>query len=235
MSQTDSRFSEKGAVSTTALITIPAVITLVITILRLVGELQHWPAPWFNPAAGGGGAIVGISWLPLIFGPYFAWKLAASGQGPTSAGNSIGAALGGLAVMVLGGFISFPKPNHPASTVLFLVGSLVMLAGAFIPGIGWKSLGNTLLAYALAARIPVLIVMFIAMNGNGGQGWGTHYDVAPPFMSGVEMSVMRKFFSIGVVPQLTLWIGWTVVIGSLLGSILVAVARPGKRAADATA
>ena len=234
MSETDSRFSEKGAVSTTALITIPAVITLVITILRLVGELQHWPSPWFNATAGGGGAIIGISWLPLIFGPYFAWNLAAAGQGPASAGKAIGAAFGGLVIMALGVFIALPKPGHPESTVLFLVGSLIMLVGAFIPGLGWRAVGNTLLAYALAARIPVLIVMFIAMNGNGGQGWGTHYDVAPPFMAGAQMSVLQKWFEIGVVPQLTLWIAWTVVAGAVLGSIVVAVARPGKRAADAT-
>jgi len=233
MSQTDSRFSENGAVSTTALITIPAVITLVITILRLVGELQHWPAPWFSAAAGGGGAVVGISWLPIIFGPYFAWKLAASGQGPTSAGKSIGAALGGLALIVLGGFIEFPKPGNPPSAVLFLVGSLIMLVGAFVPGMGWKALGNTLLAYALAARIPVVIVMFIAMNGNGGQGWGTHYDVAPPFLAGV--SVLKKWLEIGLLPQMTFWIGWTTVMGSLLGSIVVALAGRGKRVADATA
>jgi len=233
MSQADSRLSEKGAISTTALITIPAVITLAITILRLVGELQHWPSPWFNASAGGGGAIIGISWLPLIFGPYFAWKLAAAGQGPASAGKAIGAALGGLAIMVLGGFIAAPRPDHPPSPVLFLVGSLIMLVGAFIPGIGWKALGNTLLAYALAARIPVVIVMLIAMNGNGGQGWGTHYDVAPPFMTG-QVPVLQKWLEIGVLPQLTLWIAWTVVVGNLLGSILVAVAHPGKRAADAT-
>jgi len=36
------------------------------------------------------------------------------------------------------------------------------------------------LAYAFAARIPVLVVMFIAMSANGGQGWGTHY---PEFRS----------------------------------------------------
>jgi hypothetical protein len=235
MSETDSRFSEKGAVSTTALITIPAVITLVITIVRLVGELQHWPSPWFSAAAGGGGAIIGISWLPVIFGPYFAWKLATAGQGPASAGKAIGAALGGLVPIVLGAILSFPRGNHPAPFALVLLGSLIMLLGAFVPGMGWRALGNTLLAYALAARIPVLIVMFIAMNGNGGQGWGTHYDVPPPFMAGVQMSVLQKWFEIGLLPQLTFWITWTVVVGSLLGSIVVAVARPSKRAADATA
>ena len=71
---------ETKPLSITSLITIPALITLGITLLRLVGELQHWPKPWFNAAAGGGGAVIGISWLPLIFGPYFALKLARSGR-----------------------------------------------------------------------------------------------------------------------------------------------------------
>jgi hypothetical protein len=35
------------------LVVVPALITLGITILRLVGELQHWPAPWFNTSMGG--------------------------------------------------------------------------------------------------------------------------------------------------------------------------------------
>ena len=36
----------------------------------------------FNPSPGGGGALVGITWLVLIFGVYFALKLASDGQGP---------------------------------------------------------------------------------------------------------------------------------------------------------
>ncbi len=212
-----------GKASVWQLILWPALITLGITILRLLGELRGWPHPWFNASAGGGGALVGISWLPVIFGPYFAWKLASAGQGPASAGKAIGAALGGLAPIVLGAILSIPKPNHPAPLGLFLVGSLIMLVGAFIPCWGWRQLGNTLLAYALAARIPVLIVMLIAMNGNGGQGWGTHYDVMPPFMASVQMGVLQKWFTIGVVPQLTFWIAWTVILGSLLGSIVAVV------------
>jgi len=60
------------SVSIGKLILIPSLITLGVTILRLVGELQHWTPILFNRSAGGGGAAVGISWLPLIFGPYFA-------------------------------------------------------------------------------------------------------------------------------------------------------------------
>jgi len=47
--------ADTRSVSIVRLITVPALVTLGITILRLVGELEHWPTPWFNTAPGGGG------------------------------------------------------------------------------------------------------------------------------------------------------------------------------------
>jgi len=223
---------EKKPLSITSLITIPALITLGITILRLLGELQHWPKPWFSAAAGGGGAIVGISWLPLIFGPYFAVKLAGAGDGPSGSGKAIGLAFAGLAVMIVGIFLSIVvmRMHHLNWTV---IGYVVMLLGAFVPGIGWRSLGRTLLAYAFAARIPVLIVMFLAMRGNGGQGWGTHYDAATPDMQ--FPSFGTRFLYSALFPQLGFWIAWTVVVGAIVGTIVCALARRGKQAAPAAA
>jgi hypothetical protein len=214
------------------LIAIPAVITLVITILRLVGELQHWPAPWVSSTAGGAGAVIGISWLPLIFGPYFAWKLAAAGEGPASSGKAIGMSLLGLVVLVLGG-AAFGIGVSKHLTVLILVGAVLALASAFVPRLGWRSLGNAMVAYAFAARIPVLIVMFIAMSANGGQGWGTHYDVAGPGFT--ITSFAQKFIDLAVFPQMSLWIGYTGVVGALLGSVVAAIFHPGRRTAPAVA
>ena len=220
---------ERESISNTSLIAIPALITLGITILRLVGELEHWPKPWFSAAAGGGGAIIGISWLPIIFGPYFALKLAGAGDRPSSLGKAAVFAVLGLVAYVLGMFWAQSTFSHPS--MLTLVAFLVMLVAAFIPGIGWRSLGNTLLAYAFAARIPVLIVMFFAMRGNGGQGWGTHYDAVAPMFA--TASFVRKFVDEAVLPQMTAWIGWTVVVGSILGVIVVAILGRGKQAAPA--
>jgi len=217
------------SVSTISLITVPSLITLAITILRLVGELEGWPKPWFSPAAGGGAAIVGISWLPIIFGPYFALKLAGAGERPASLGKAMGFAFLGLVVFILGGLVFQLGIGQALSLVL--LAALIWLVAAFIPGIAWRALGNTLLAYAFAARIPVVIVMFFAMRGNGGQGWGTHYDAPPPNFP--PQSFAAKFFNIGVLPQMTLWIGWTVVLGSLIGVILVAILGRGKQAAPA--
>jgi hypothetical protein len=218
-------------VSTVALITIPAVITLGVTILRLVGELEHWPKPWFSTSAGGGGAVVGISWLPIFFGPYFALKLAGVGKGPASNGKAIGWAVGSFLMLVAGGFLFGSTFKHP--NLLTLLGLVLMLGSAFVPGIGWGALGKALVAYAFAARIPVLIVMYLAMAGNGRAGWGTHYDAVPPEF--VSAGLAKKFIDLAVLPQMTLWIGWTAAVGSLLGTVAAVVAGKGKHSTPASA
>lgn len=53
----------------------PAVITLAVTIARLLAELNHLPKWLANDAAGGFGAAIGIVWLPALFGPWFAWRI----------------------------------------------------------------------------------------------------------------------------------------------------------------
>lgn len=212
--------TDRRSVSTVSLITVPALVTLAITVLRLIGELEHWPRPWFSAAPGGGAAIIGISWLPIIFGPYFAVKLAGFGERPPSMGKAIGISLVGLVVLFLSGWWAESTFSH--TSILTLIAFLLMLAAAFIPRLGWRALGNTLLVYAFAARIPVLIVMYLALSGNGGHGWGTHYDaVAPQF---AQASVAKKFLYEAFVPQMTMWIGWTVVVGSFCG-IIVAASR----------
>ena len=96
------------------LILVPAVITLAITLLRLAGELGHWSHILFNAAAGGGMAIVGISWLPFIFGPYFAVKLVHAGHGPASAWKTFGLTALGFVILIAGGAIGFaPKLGSP--------------------------------------------------------------------------------------------------------------------------
>jgi hypothetical protein len=46
----------------------PILITLAVTILRLIGEMRRWPAKWFSPETGGivpSGVswVIGITWL----------------------------------------------------------------------------------------------------------------------------------------------------------------------------
>src|SRR2546425_9157559 len=80
--------SSSNRVEITKLILVPSLITLGVTILRVVGELQNWSPVLFGKAAGGGGAVVGIAWLPIFFGIYFALKLSGAGAGSASLGRT---------------------------------------------------------------------------------------------------------------------------------------------------
>jgi hypothetical protein len=216
---------ESARVPVKQLILVPAVITFAITLLRLVGELQNWSPALFNKTAGGGGSPVGISWLIPVFGVYFAVKLVRLGLGPKSAGKALGLASLGLAANVglLVIAIKIVKAPPRGQIAFFVVGSIVGVALAYP---GWKALGQTLLAYAFAARIPVAILMLFAIYGN----WGTHYDVAPPEMPEIAtLPPLLKWFWIGLIPQFTAWIFTTVVGGMIAGSIAALVVKP-KRA-----
>lgn len=215
------------AVAIRKLVVVPAVITLVVTMVRLLGELMHWSVMLFNPAPGGGGAIVGIAWLVPVFGVYFALKLAASGERPASAGPAIAFALLGIALVPVAGFVGIQlgaAPNTLALLAVFVVASIV---GALVAFRGWPALGRTLLAYGLAARIPVALIMLIAMLAN----WGTHYDVAPPGFP--EMGPIAKWLIIGAAPQFTIWIWFTMALGALFGGIALAIRGRDRHAATA--
>jgi hypothetical protein len=150
------------------LILIPALITLGITLLRLGAEFMALPSWLANRNPGGFGALIGISWLPPIFGIYFARRLARA------------------------------------------------------PGKLWWSLFKTLVLYGLAARIPVIIVMGLAIYGN----WGTHYDAFAPG-SLAEATRAMKFLRGAVMIQLFWWVLiWTVGSGMLTGLITSFIRSP---------
>jgi hypothetical protein len=206
-----------NAVETRKLILVPAVITLAVSLLRLLGELMHWSTRLFNPAAGGGGAIVGIAWLVLLFGIYFALKLAAAGERPAGVGPAIGYPLLGFALVPAAGFAAAALGAPRGSAPLLGVIVVASIVGAFVAFRGWPALGRTLLAYGLAARIPVIVIMLFAILGN----WGTHYDVGPSATA--MMGPIPKWLLIGVVPQLTIWIWFTIAVGALVGGITLAI------------
>lgn len=215
--------TDAKAVPIKDLILVPSIITLAVTLLRLVGELQNWSPALFGKAAGGGGALVGISWLVPVFGIYFAMKLARAGSPPQSAGKVIGFSLLAVVLMVVVGFGGNALGlGLPGQLLAFGVASWAAIA-LFYPT--WTALARTLLVYAFAARIPVAIVMLVAIFGN----WGTHYDVAPPNASQVDaMAPLVKWLWIGLLPQMTIWIWFTIVGGGLFGGIAAAIAGRSK-------
>ncbi|MFI5183763.1 MAG: hypothetical protein ACHQNV_05160 [Vicinamibacteria bacterium] len=210
------------------LILVPAIVTLAVTLLRLFGELNKWSPTYFNPAAGGGGSLVGISWLIPVFAIYFAWVLAKRGEGPARPWKSFGIA---LLAFVLATAVFVLTQMAGASAVVFLGVSAITAWIAIVFALrAWPALGKTLLAYAFAARVPVAIVMVFAIFGH----WGTHYDVPPPDPAAAAvveaMSPLAKWLWIGLLPQMSIWIYMTVVGGLIVGTFTAAVAGA-KRAA----
>ena len=213
------------------LILVPAVITLAVTLLRLVGELQGWSPTLFNrgdkPFSP---SLVGIVWLVPVFGAWFGWKLTRAGSGPGSLGRAFGLTLAALAVLPLTAFLA-PKagivaehmwrPNVPITESLTILSAFVVafFVGVAIGILAWPALGRTLLAYGLAARIPVALLMLVAMLGN----WGTHYDARPSYPP--QMSTLGWWVTLGLVPQFFFWIWITIVFGALFGIAAAAIAR----------
>ncbi len=202
------------------LILVPALITLGVTILRLVSELRHWSKVLFDPV--GAGAIVGITWLAPVFGIYFALRLSAAR--PRSFGRSIVFVIPASAVMLARDFLA----QHLLPDSISFRGWLVFLWGLFtLAGLltlpAWPRLWKALLAYGYAARIPVVVVMLLAFPGR----WGTHYDHVPrPFRA---TGLVETWLWLGFLPQLTFWVGYTIVAGMLFGSVAGAIARAVRR------
>jgi hypothetical protein len=213
--------------TTRDLVLVPAIITLGVTALRLIGELQHWSSTLFNRQGGGGGAIVGISWLPFLFGIYFAVRLARAGEGPASKGKAIGMTVLGLAILMASLFSA--RVLGASQIGVILTACFAALVGGLVASRGWAALGRTLLVYGLAARVPVAALMLPAIIGK----WGTHYDALPP--NWPAMGPVQTWLLVGLLPQLTLWIGLTLLCGMLVGSITGAVVGGRRREAVPTA
>lgn len=196
-------------------IMVPAIITFAITILRLIGELMNWSPRFFSRAGGGAGALVGIVWLVPILGIYYALKLNTLGQRPRNLGRGFGLIALAIAIVPIAGFVATRAGLNQLQVIPVVC--LALFAGIFVVKPAWPALARLLWIYGLAARIPVILVMGVAILAD----WGTHYDVAPPGFP--PMPAISKWLVIGVFPQITLWMGFTVVVGMLFGLVTMAV------------
>jgi hypothetical protein len=193
------------------LILVPALVTLAVTLVRLAGELRHASPTWFSRLPGGGLAIIGITWLVPAVGFYLGWQLERAGLRPPSLARGLGrpaaALVAGWLVASLAGRLL--RTSWTANFALWATVALGVVAVAFA---AWPALGRVLLAYALAARIPVAALMLIAI----ARGWGTHYDALPPGFP--AMPPFKRWFWTGLLPQTTIWVAFTASVGAVFGA-----------------
>jgi hypothetical protein len=209
------------------LILVPALITLGVTLLRLTGELLGWSPVLFNRQAGGPLSVVGIVWLVPVFGIYFAVKLVRTGHSPESRGRMFGLAFLGLAIIPATLMLASALHFAPGGRRFPLLIAIVSIVSLLVALRAWPALGRVLFAYGLAARVPVAAVMLVAMLA----GWGTHYEKGPPGFP--SMHPVAMWFWVGLLPQLTIWMAFTVIVGTIFGAL--AELAVGRRAQPAVA
>jgi hypothetical protein len=172
---------------------------------------------YFSREAGGGAALVGIVWLIPVFGAYFAWRLCRQGAGPASVWRALGLAVLAFVVNTALGFAAFSLvPSPVGQLALFALTSWLAILMARP---AWPALWRVLMAYALTARLPVLLVMLWSIFG----GLDTHY--AKPRPDFPPMGPLGVFLWTALLPQLSVWIYLTVVGGLIVGALAAPLAR----------
>lgn len=191
----------------------PLLLTTVVSVTRLVGEVQGW----ISPRSGGALHPLGISWLAFVFGAWFAIRLRCFGSAPRFAWSRTVATLTllGLAAAVAWQFGPFAgQPADDAtfgrlrSAVLILVG--LASAAATLAFVVWPRLAWTMLCYALPARLVVFLITWFAKV----QGYDTHYvKFGPP---GIERDLPDTLLATALA-QGGFWVPFTVVCGVAVG------------------
>lgn len=196
-------------------VAVPALLALAVTLLRLIGELRNWSPLLFRKEPGGLDALIGIIWLAPLVGVYFALQLLHRGAGPATPRHAALHALCGIGAFVA--FAAVALLAWPSYRVQVVTGAAVALIVVLLQLRGWAELAWLLLLYALASRLPVSIVMLLAIQGS----WGTHYDAFPAEFPLVDP--LERWLWGGLAVQMTLWVGNTVLLGAIAGSVTAAV------------
>jgi hypothetical protein len=216
------------------LVLVPALLTLAVTLVRLVGELCGW-SPRFFSTAPGGFAWFGISWLMPVFGFWFGLRLARTGHRPARPVRALLLHLVSFAACIAGfqfviHVLAFDTSRREGLVAQLLCMGVASALGAVPALVAWPRLFVVDFVYALLARIPVVVITWLAIYG----AWGTHYEkLGPTDYAGFAPPEHAAWLSFA---QLVFWPAFTVAIGGAFGSLAALVVRqhaaPGAAAID---
>jgi hypothetical protein len=189
----------------------PAEITLAVTLLRLAGEKLDGAPELFDRVAGGGLAWVGIVWLVPLVGFFFGWKLQRRGLVPPDWRRAACLPAAALLLPFVVAWIA-ARAHAPTWSSKLAVWGVASAVACVVAALAWPALGRLLVVYAFLARLPVVVVMAAAIRFE----WGTHYDALPPGVP-VYATLLERWLWLGLLPQLTIWVAFTVGVGALCG------------------
>ena len=187
-----------------------ALVTLAVTLLRLVGELRGWTPEYFSRLPGGGLAIVGITWLVPFVGAYFGWRLTRARRPVSRSGD--GRRLVDAGSLLLGLAIGYGLERAGAA----------LLDGHPRPVGGCRrARRDDVLRHLARARLAAArLCRRGPHSGRDHHGarhldrWGTHYDAPPPGLP--ALFPMARWLWTGLLPQATIWVAFTLAVGMVV-------------------
>lgn len=205
-------------------ILIAGLLTLLISLVRLVGELQHWSPKFFPAVAGGQGGFVGIVWLIPIVGFLVGRKLKQLGKGPGSSVFVLVAVLLGLGAIGGLGYQSMQFEEAAKVKQFFLYVIYGAAGGALLVLLAWPRAFLALLGYGIFARGPVIGIQYLMIHLNGDTP-KTHYELAHPKMGVMTAAERAQGLMLA---QAGIWIPLTIILGALFALLGAFTARAGK-------
>jgi hypothetical protein len=192
-------------------------LTTIVTLLRVVGEVQGW----VTRESGGAGTPLGIVWLIPVFGFWFGWRLSAT-QPPRSLARVLLVTIVATAAAMGLSVLNFRQmeAGRYSLQISVLIIAVVWTIAAVVAALQWRALGRVLLLYGLWARLFVVAVTaFLILRG-----FGTHYEKIGPDEMALELTNTEKILYASA-SQLFFWIPFTILAGTLFASAGAWLAR----------
>lgn len=199
------------------LVLIAGLVTLLVTGVRLWGELAGWDAQWFNREAGSPLNPFGIVWLVPCFGMLFGRRAAQMGSRPPFVAAFFVPMFGFAACMAAGMLIYKEVPADKLLTTVhwYYAGSATV---ALLALFAWPRLFVATLGYGVLARLPVLLVQYLDVQN----GWQTHYGKVHEKFASLNATGRLELLSLA---QVAAWIPFTILLGTGFAALGAATVR----------
>src|SRR5690606_31087414 len=165
----------------------------------------------------------------FVFGFWFGLRMQRSGAGVANPNRTllmavvaVAAALASVAICTQLELISMPTKEAPGEFhgIVYFMGSLGL--GSLLAFVAWPRMAITMLVYAILARVPVIVITWLAVRGE----WNTHHAKLPAeFVLPADADIM----SVLITPQMTFWPMLTVIFGTLCAAVAARVFGKGKK------
>jgi hypothetical protein len=195
----------------TGLVLVAAVLSLLVTVLRVVGEVQGWDARWFGSEAGSPLNPFGIVWLVPVFGFLFGRRLAQAAGRPPFVASFFVPMFGFVVLVGVAGYVGSTLKGADllqAGTWVAIGAPILSLLALF----AWPRAFVTLLAYGVLARLPVVVVQYLDIQN----GWQTHYGKVHPELP--TMTADERLLGL-TVAQACVWLPFTILLGCGLAAV----------------